>query len=178
MQVGKTTLLEVNEERIVHKNVWQLVLFYFGFSKNNAEIERLLNANATLAEKCSELEEKNRESELKLQAFNEKLVTAHVALAVSVATGIVLVIFPQTRILIGSVGLALVCGIYLRALLTTLRRYVSQVLLLTARFWRSASRQIRPVFGHLVQFVKRTCRSIRNWKWKAAPVSGSFSTSH
>jgi hypothetical protein len=176
MQLGKATILEVNDERNAHKNVWQVVLFYFGFSRNRDELERLRNANTASEKKCIEREEKYRAAEVKSQAQCEKLATAQAAIAVSVVTVILLMIFPQTRFLIGAVGLSFALGGLLLPEANRLGRYVGEGLRLSASLCQFTSREISSVLGHIVQFVERIYRRIRDWRSKSVPVSRSFNT--
>lgn len=125
---------------------------------------------------CLEWKEKFRTAELKIQTLQEKLATANAAIAVLVVTVILCMIFPQMRLLIGLVGLGVVFGSQLLPMTSSLEQYVSQGLRLSTRLWQSASRQIRPVLGHLVQFVERIRCRVRDWKWKSVPVSRSFNT--
>src|SRR5258708_25242918 len=93
MQVGKATLVEVNDERNAHKNVWQIVLFYFGISRETPEMARLRSSAAASEKKCSELEEKYHAAEFEKQAQGKKLATAYAAIAVLVVTVVLCMIF-------------------------------------------------------------------------------------
>jgi hypothetical protein len=135
-----------------------------------------VHALSASQKECLEWREKYCAAEFRNQAQGKKLATAYAAIAVFVVTVILCMIFPQMRLLIGLVGLGVVFGSQLLPMTSNLEQYVSQGLRLSTRLWQSASRQIRPVLGHLAQFVERIRRRVRDLKWKSVPVSRSFNT--
>lgn len=145
--------------------------------REGSEKVRGLEARAKIAEKeCLKWKKLCLAAEFKNQTQGEKLGTAYAAIAILVITVILCMIFPQMRLLIGLVGLGIVFGSQLLPMTSDLEQYVSQGLRLCARIRQSASRQIRPVLGHLVQFVERIRRRVRDWKWKSVLDSRNFNT--
>jgi hypothetical protein len=76
------------------------------------------------------------------------------------------------------VDLAIVFGSQLLPITSSFKKYVTQRLRLSNKVRQSASRETRLVLGHLVQFVERIHRRIRNWQWKPINISRSFGTTH
>jgi hypothetical protein len=144
--------------------------------ENSATARRLRACAESWQKQCSEWKEKFRIAELEIQTLRGKLATAYAGIAVLIITVILCMIFPQMRLLIGSVGLAVVFGSQVLPMTSSLKKYVSQGLHLSTRLWQSASREISLVLGHLVQVVERIHRRIRDWRWKSVPVSRNFNT--
>jgi hypothetical protein len=149
----------------------QIVVSCIAAFRETSDKVRALSASQ---KECLEWREKYCAAEFRNQAQGKKLATAYAAIAV--VTVILCMIFPQMRLLIGLVGLGVVFGSQLLPMTSNLEQYVSQGLRLSTRLWQSASRQIRPVLGHPVQFVERIRRRVRDLKWKSVPVSSSFNT--
>ena len=149
----------------------------------NREAVRELRARVeTMTEQCLEWKRKFLASELANRALRKDLAAAISGLALYMIydphgvpfwIGLVIIGFVLRDTL---VDLAVVLGSQLLPMTSSFKKYVSQGLRLSETLYQSASRDIRLVLGHLVQLVERIHRRIRDWKWKAAPVSGSFST--
>jgi len=78
MQLGRATLVELNAERNAHKNVWQIVLFYFGLSRETPEMARLHTRADTAEKERLEWELKYRVSESEKESLRNQLTTAGV----------------------------------------------------------------------------------------------------
>jgi hypothetical protein len=147
--------------------------------REGGEKIRGLEVRATIAEKeCQEWKERCLATESRLQAEQEKSARLWAVIVVLFATVFFFVVFPSKTVIVGAVGLSFALGGLLLPEANRVAQYASQGLRLSAALWQSASRQIRPVLGHLVQFAEQIRRSVRDWKWKAVPVSGSLSPTH
>jgi len=76
MQLGKATLIEVNEERNTCKNVFQLVLCHFGFSRDKGETMQLRSKVEALTKDCAEFKERVHSSALENQTLKQQLRAA------------------------------------------------------------------------------------------------------
>jgi hypothetical protein len=125
----------------------------------------------TAEQKSLELERKNRTAEIRIQILLKELATAQAAIGVLAVTVILCMVFPQTRVLIGLVGLSFICGSQLLPTTGSLGQYASKLFLQASK----VARQISPTLDRLIVQVRS---GMREWEWKSVPVRGTFGPSH
>jgi hypothetical protein len=166
MQWGKATLVEVNEERNVHKNVWQIVLFYFGISRETREMARLRTSVADTEKRYLEVEGKLQASMAESRIAGEQLATARAGRAY-LTLGLVFYMFTHpsgSAFLVGLILLGAAHGNHLRRLVENLGPYVSQ--------------RIPQAIAYLVRLleclIKEIRSGMRDWRWKSVLTSRNF----
>lgn len=78
MQLGKATLVEVNDERNACKYEWKFVLFEFGSARHKAEAARLQSGLGVSAKRRLELEEACQSNVLEIESLKHKVTTTRV----------------------------------------------------------------------------------------------------
>lgn len=118
---------------------------------------------AVWKKECLEWKEKFRSAELRIQTLQEKLATAQAGKALMAAAAVWSVILPKPIAFpLDLLALGTAFSDELLTLVTSLRESASKV-----------TRRMRPV-----RLIKQIRSGMLDWKWKAAPISGTFSTSH
>jgi hypothetical protein len=78
MQLGKATLVEVNDERNACKYEWKFVLFEFGSARHKAEAVRLQSGLEVSEKRRLELEESCQSNVLEIDSLKHKVTTTSV----------------------------------------------------------------------------------------------------
>jgi hypothetical protein len=133
------------------------------FREGSKKVRALEARVETAEQKSLELEEKNRAAEIRIQVLLKELATAQAAIGVLAVTVMLSMIFPQTRVLIGLVGLSFVCGSQLLPTASNLGQYASKLLQQASKL----ARQIPPALDRLIVQVRS---GMREWRWKSVLV--------
>ena len=141
------------------------------FREGSKKVRALEARVETAEQKSLELERKNRGAEIRIQTLLKELAGAQAAIGVLAVTVILCMIFPQTRVLIGLVGLSFVCGSQLLPTTSSLGEYASKLFQQASK----VARQIPPALDRLIVQVRS---GMREWRWKSVPVNRTFGTSH
>jgi hypothetical protein len=144
--------------------------------REGGEKVRGLEARAKIAEKeCLEWRERCLAAESRLQAEQDKSARLCAVIVILFSTVLFCVVFLNRTVLVGAVGLSFALGGLLLPEANRVAQYAKQRLRRTAGLWQSASQKMRV---EVLRCAQQMRSRLRDWKWKAAPVSGSFSTTH
>jgi hypothetical protein len=166
MQLGKATLVEVNDERNAHKNVWQVVLFYFGFSREMPETARLRAGIADSEKQRLELEGKLQASLTENRIAKEELeITNRGKAFLTLGLLCYMIVHPS--------GFPFLVGLFLLGVV-----YGNPLLRFVQKLWSYAAKQIPQLTAHLARLAQQVHRGIHDWRWKSTRAPRSFSTSH
>jgi hypothetical protein len=147
--------------------------------REGSEKMRALRSRAETAEKeCLDWKEKYHAAEFRIQKLGEKLATAYAAIGILVIIVILCMIFPQTRVPIGLVGLSIVFGSQLLPMANKLGPYATNFFQHASRVSEYANDNIRQILPALDRLIKQSRNRMREWRWRSVPISRSFGTSH
>lgn len=169
MQLGKATLLEVNDERNVNKNVWQFVLCYFGRSRENPEMARLQIRFEESEKLRSDTEKNLRESSSEKQILRKQLgiKTAQTRWLTFAVVIYILFYHSVPAFVFGLVVIAVVHGNYLLQLLENPNVRATDALRVVAGFWQFASERLGKARLAVLLCAQQMLVRIRDRKWKS-----------
>jgi hypothetical protein len=166
MQLGKATLVEVNDERNACKYEWKFVLFEFGSARDKAEAARLQSGLGVSEKRRLELEETCQSNVLEIESLKHKITTT----SVEKMRGEVFLTIPLALYMVFHhnepvffIAATLLCVVYGPAfsrLAGTIRGYVSRHAPVASRTGRESAR-VKVLFWHKSWRASR----IRGWRY-------------
>jgi hypothetical protein len=142
----------------------------------NSATARGLKARAEIAEKKRlELEQKNRVYESEIRSLRQQVATERAGKHFAVVVLVLVMLFYHVSPFLGGLVLGIFYASMLLRLSTSVGQWAGNFIRQVPQALVRLFHQIRRATPHPIEQIRSR---IRNWKWKAASVSGTFSTSH